>query len=336
MKAIVQDRYGPPADVLSLQDFELPTVADDEVLVKVRAASVHPDVWHVVIGRPYILRVMGAGVRAPKTKVPGTDIAGVVESVGASVSGLRPGDEVFGDSVRGHQWKNGGAFAEFVSVPDSALALKPAAVSFEQAAAVPTSALIALRSVGEGRVRHDDRVLVNGAGGGVGGFAVQIAKARGAEVTGVDTLAKLELVRSIGADRVIDYEADDFTRTGELYDVIIDIPGNRSFADLKRILGPQGRYVLIGHDRFGALGGRWIGTSLGRFLKLLILRPFGRQARGPRSETDGEPPLVALTHLLESGAITPVVARTFPLHEAAAAIHSLEEGTALGKIVLTV
>src|SRR5918997_4152952 len=190
MKAIVQDRYGPP-DVLELRDIDKPVVNDGEVLIRVHAASVHPDVWHVLRGLPYVLRIMGAGLLRPKNSIPGTDVAGHVESVGKEVALFQPGDEVFGESVRGHQWHNGGAYAEYVSVPENALALKPDNITFEQAAAVPTSGLIALQILpNEGRLQPGQSVLVNGAGGGVGAFAVQIAKAYGAEVAGVDNPEK--------------------------------------------------------------------------------------------------------------------------------------------------
>src|SRR5918993_5954148 len=187
MKAIVQDKYGSPAEVLQLGDVDEPVVKDDEVLVRVQAASVHPDVWHVVKGLPYVLRIMGAGLLKPKNRVPGTDVAGHVESVGKNVTRLQPGDEVFGESVRGHQWHNGGAYAEYVSIPEEQLALKPANITFEQAAAVPTSGLIALQGLREyGQVQPEQKVLINGAAGGVGPIAVQIAKSHGANVTGVD------------------------------------------------------------------------------------------------------------------------------------------------------
>ena len=230
MKAIVQDTYGSP-DVLELRDIDRPVVEDDEVLVRVRAASVHPDVWHVLTGLPYVLRVMGAGLRKPKNPVPGTDLAGVIESVGKNVTRFGPGDEVFGETLKGMQWINGGAYAEYATAPEDALALKPANVTFEQAAAVPTSALIALPSLrAGGEIQAGQRVLVNGAGGGVGAIAVQLAKAFGADVTGVDCTSKLDMVRSIGADQVIDYTQEDFTRRGERYDLIFDIPGNHSLS----------------------------------------------------------------------------------------------------------
>jgi NADPH:quinone reductase-like Zn-dependent oxidoreductase len=234
MKAIVQENYGSP-DVLELKDIDMPMVNDDEVLVRVHAASVHPDVWHLVRGLPYVLRIMGAGLLKPKNPVPGTDMAGHVESVGKDVTRFRPGDEVFGESVRGHQWHNGGAYAEYVSVAEDQLALKPADITFEQAAAIPTSGLIALQGLRhQGQLQPGQKVLINGAGGGVGAIAVQLAKAYGAEVTGVDSTGKLDLLRSLGADQVIDYTQEDFTQGGERYDLIVDIPGNHSFSECRR------------------------------------------------------------------------------------------------------
>ena len=216
MKAIVQDRYGS-ADILKLQDIDKPVVEDDEVLVRVRAASVHPDVWHVLTGLPYVLRMMGAGLRKPKNPVPGTDVAGIVESVGKNVTRFQPGDEVFGETIRGYQWANGGAYAEYAAAPEHALALKP------------------------------------------GGIAVQLAKAIGADVTGVDSTSKLDMVRSLGADRLIDYTQEDLTQRDERYDLIIDIPGNHSLSDCRRALTRQGTYVLIGHDNYGDGMRRWLG-----------------------------------------------------------------------------
>ena len=213
MEAILQSRYGP-IDDLQLGQVARPVPAEDEVLVRVRAASVHPDVWHVVTGQPAVLRLMGSGVRHPKEQVPGTDVAGVVESVGRAVTQFRPGDEVFGKTVRGVQWRNGGAFAEYATAPEDGVALKPAGVSFEEAAAVPTAGLIALNNLPQRRVPPGSRVLVNGAAGGVGAFAVQLAKAYGAEVTGVDHRSKLALVRSLGADRTIDYTREDSPAAG--------------------------------------------------------------------------------------------------------------------------
>lgn len=337
MKAVVQDRYGPP-EVLEVREVAMPAIADDEVLVRVRAASVHPDVWHVVRGVPYLLRVMGADLRRPREPVPGTDVAGHVEAVGARVTRFQPGDEVFGETVKGHQWRNGGAYAEYVAVPADQLAMKPADVTFEQAASVPTSGIIALRNVrDEGRVQPGDKVLVNGAGGGVGLLAVQLAAAYGAEVTGVDAPDKLELIRSVGADHVIDYTTGDFTRRDERYDLIVDIPGNHPFAECRRVLAPGGRYVLIGHDRFGGDGGRWLGRGMRTLLPLMAMSPFVPELPTPTTKmATKQECLAALRELLEAGAITPVVGRTFPLHQVPEAIRCLERGDTRGKIVITV
>ena len=336
MKAIVQQEYGSPDEVLELQDIDKPAVKDDEVLVRVHAASVHPDVWHVVRGVPYVLRIMGAGLIKPKNRVPGTDVAGHVESVGRNVKQFQPGSEVFGESVRGHQWHNGGAFAEYVSVPEDALALKPANVTFEQAAAVPTSGFIAIQGIrDQGHVQPGHRVLINGAGGGVGTFAVQLANAFGADVTGVDSSGKLNMVRSIGADQVIDYMQEDFTQSGERYDLILDVPGNHSFLALRRALTPKGTYVLIGHDRFGDSGRRWIG-GIGQFLGQLVLSPFVSQRMAPRDSKETKDRLGLLKELIEAGKISPVIDRTYPLSEVPEAIRYLEEGRAQGKVVITV
>ena len=334
MKAIVQHKYGSPDDVLAFTDIDRPVVNDDEVLVRVHAASVHPDIWHVVTGRPYVLRILGSGFVRPKTRIPGTDVAGHVEAVGTDVQQFQPGDEVFGEIVKGHQWKNGGAYAEYVSAPEDALTLKPANLTFEQAAAVPTSGFIALDNLGD-RVQPGQKVLINGAGGGVGTFAVQIAKAYGADVTAVDSASKQDMLRSIGADRVIDYTQEDFTQSGERYDLIVDIPGNHSLSDLRRALTRDGTYVIIGHE-IGGSGGRWIGDTLGRFLKLLMLSPFVSQRMSPRFSTARQDPLVVLKELLEAGKLTPVIDRTFPLSEVSEAIRYLEEGHARGKVVITV
>jgi NADPH:quinone reductase-like Zn-dependent oxidoreductase len=336
MKAIVQDKYGTP-DALELREIDKPVVKDDEVLVQVHAASVHPDVWHVVRGLPYVLRLMGAGLLKPKNRVPGTDAAGHVESVGKNVTRFQPGDEVFGETLKGYQWTNGGTYAEYMSVAQDALALKPANITFEQAAAVPTSGLIALQNLpNEGRLQPGQSVLVNGAGGGVGALAVQIAKAYGAEVTGVDNTQKLEMVRSLGADRVIDYTQEDFTQGDERYDLIFDIPGNHPFSACRRVLTPDGKYVLIGHDRFGQGVGRWFG-SVPRLLKLVALSPFVSQIPTPNFSTlDRKNQMVILKELLEAGKITPVIDRTYPLSKVPEAIRYLEEGHVQGKVVITV
>ena len=336
MKAIVQDKYGSP-DVLELKAIDKPVVNDGEVLVRVHAASVHPDVWHVLRGLPYVLRIMGAGLSKPKNSVPGTDVAGHVESVGKDVTLFQPGDEVFGESVRGHQWHNGGAYAEYTSVPEDQLALKPANITFEQAAAVPTSGLIALQGLHEyGQVQPGQKVLINGAAGGVGAIAVQLAKAYGADVTGVDSARKLDLVRSLGADQVIDYTQEDFTQSGKRYHLIVDIPGNHSFSECRRALTPKGTYVLIGHDQFGKQGDRFLG-GLPRGLKQIAMSPFVSQlpdlSFSMPSKRDS---MAVLKEFLEAGKITPVIDRTHPLGEVPEAIRYLEKGQARGKVVITV
>lgn len=335
MKAIVQDRYGSP-DLLQLRDVDVPTPGPGEVRVRVRASSVHPDVWHTVHGVPYALRLMGSGLRRPRHRIPGTDVAGVVESIGTAVTRFRPGDEVFGETLRANLWRNGGAFAEFVTVEEPLLETKPTRLAIEQAAAAPNAGKIAVQGLrDEGRLRAGQRVLVIGAGGGVGTAAVQIARAWGAEVTGVDVADKLDLIRSIGADDVIDHEREDFTRMSARYDLILDVAGTRPFSELRRALTPEGTYVLIGHDHYGRDGRRWIG-SLGRFAKLLVRSPFVKQLPGLRGAKDPGDRLQVLKELAETGAFTPVVDRTFPLDEVPAAIRYLQEGRAVGRVVITV
>src|SRR5215208_6067704 len=336
MKAIVQDKYGSP-DVLELREIDKPVVKDDEVLVRVHAASVHPDVWHVVRGWPYALRLMGAGLLKPKNCVPGTDVAGHVESVGKNVTQFQPGDEVFGETSRQWQWHNGGAYAEYVSVPEDVLALKPAGITFEQAAAVPSSGFIALSGLrNQGQVQPGQKVLINGAGGGVGAIAVQLAKAYGADVTGVDSTRKLDMVQSIGADQVIDYTQEDFTQSGERYDYIVDIPGNHSLSECRRALTPKGTYVLIGHDHFGKQGDRFLGGLL-RGLKLIVMSPFINQLPDLSfSMPSKKDSMAVLRDLLQAGEITPVIDRTYPLSGVPEAIRYLEGGHAQGKVVITI
>ena len=335
MKAIVQVRYGSP-DVLELREVERPTVKDDEVLVRVRAASVHADVWHAMKGVPYILRIMGSGLRTPKHPIPGTDLAGSVESVGTKVTRFRPGDEVFGHSLVANLWRNGGAFAELATVPEARAELKPANLTFEQAAAVPTSGSLAVQVVrDEGRLRPEQRVLINGAGGAVGTFAVQLAKAYGADVTGVDAPGKVDMLRSIGADRIVDYTQEDFTRSGERFDLVVDVVGNRPWSACRRVLAPDGTYVLVGHDQYGGSGHRWFG-SLGRFFKLMVISPFVSHLHPFRGTNDPGDRLVVLKDLIEARKITPVIDRTFPLSEVPEAIRYLESGRVRGKVVITV
>ncbi len=335
MKAIVQNRYGSP-DVLELRDIDRPNVKDEEVLVRVRAASVHADVWHAMKGVPYVLRIMGSGLRAPKHRIPGTDLAGHVESVGRNVTRFRPGDEVFGATLSANLWRNGGAYAEYAAAAEARLELKPANLTFEQAGAVPTSGSLAVQAVrDEGRVRPGQRVLINGAGGAVGTFAVQLAKAYGADVTGVDAPGKLDMLRSIGANRVLDYTQEDFTRSGERYDVILDIAGTHPWSASRRALSPEGTYVLIGHDQYGGSGHRWFG-SLGRFFKLMVVSPFVSHLHPFRGTKDPGDRLVVLKELIEAGKITPVIDRMFPLSEVPEAIRYLESGQARGKLIITV
>lgn len=336
MKAIVQSRYGPPEAVLALREVEPPAASAGEVLVRVRAASVHPDVWHVVTGRPRVLRLMGSGVLRPGRRVPGTDMAGVVASVGPGVTRFSPGDEVFGETIRGQQWRNGGAFAEYVAAPEEALAPKPASVTFEQAAAVPTAGFITLLNFPRERLTPGQEVLVNGAGGGVGTIAVQLAKAHGAVVTGVDGTKKLDLIRSLGADRVIDYTQEDFTRGEQRYDLIFDIPGGHALAEFRQVLKPDGTYVHIGHDQFGQVGRQTWG-SLPHFFRLVAMSPFVKQLPKPNFKLPSKQELMGqLAELLEAGKLTPVIGRTYPLDQAPAAIQRLAAGDIVGKIIITV
>jgi NADPH:quinone reductase-like Zn-dependent oxidoreductase len=334
MKAIIQNRYGSP-DVLELREIDEPVTGDNQMLVRVCAASIHADVWHVMRGVPYVLRIMGAGIRTPKDLVPGTDLAGYVESVGKNVTRFQPGDEVFGQSLVANLWRHGGAFAERAAVPETRFERKPAGLTFEQAAAVPTSGSLAVQGVrDEGRVQAGQQVLINGAGGAVGTFAVQLAKAYGANVTGVDAAGKLDMIRSIGADQVIDYAQENFTRSGERYDVILDIAGNHPWPDIKRAITPRGTFVLIGHDQYGAAGHRWLG-SLGRFAKLIVMSPFVSQLHPFRGAKDPGDRLAVMKGLIEAGEVTPVIDRTFPLAEVPEAMRYLESGQVQGKLVIT-
>ncbi|HEY2942635.1 MAG TPA: NAD(P)-dependent alcohol dehydrogenase [Vicinamibacteria bacterium] len=334
LKAIVQERYGSPDD-LELREVEKPVVGDDDVLVRVRAASVHPDVWHVASGRPYVLRLMGAGFSRPKQPIPGTDMAGIVEFVGKGVTRFRTGDPVFGETIATHQWINGGAFAEYVSVPQDLLALKPDNITFEQAASVPTSGYIALQNLRDpSQLRPGQTVLINGAGGGVGTLALQLAKAYGAHVTAVDRTRKLGMLRSLGADEVIDCNHEDFTRLGVRYDLIFDVPGNHPFSACRRALKPDGRYVLIGHERFGASGKRVFGL-IPHFLKLIFLSRFVKQLRGPGTRMLAKKEAMAiLRELLEAGKITPIIDSSYPLSEAREAFRHMIEDDIQGKVII--
>jgi NADPH:quinone reductase-like Zn-dependent oxidoreductase len=322
MRAIVQDTYGS-ADVLELRDVDRPEVGDDDVLVAVHAAGVDRGVWHFMAGRPNLNRLV-SGLRAPKAPVLGMDVAGRVEAVGKDVTRFAPGDEVFGTCR--------GSFAEYALAGSDQLAPKPPSLTFEQAATVPVSGCTALQALRDvGKVQPGERVLVIGAAGGVGTFAVQLAKAFGAEVTGVCSTTKVDLVRSIGADHVIDYTREDFAQTVQRYDLILDIAGNRSLSHLRRALAPQGTLVIVG----GEEGGRWFG-GLDRQLRAHALSPFVGQRLGTFvSKASGED-LVALTELIEAGRLAPVVDGTYPLSGVPEAIRRLEAGHARGKVAITV
>lgn len=337
MKAVIQEAYGSPGEVLKVRDIARPLVRDNEVLVRVRAASVHPDVWHVVTGLPYVLRLMGNGVRRPKHQVPGSDLAGVVEAVGRNVTRFKPGDHVFGESTT-FGWKNGGAYAEYAAVAEELLALKPANVTFEQAAAVPTAGYIGLQNLGAAGALAGRNVLINGAGGCMGTLAIQMAKAEGARVTAVDSAEKLPLMRSLGADRVIDYRKEDFLRGDERYDFVLDIASNLWFDVCAPILTPKGTYQPIGHAHFGKATGRMGGRIMGSLPAFigLMLRGLADPEKRKNFRILSKPEAMAtLTRLLESGRLTPVVARTLPLDEVTVAMRLMEEGRTVGRIVIT-
>jgi NADPH:quinone reductase-like Zn-dependent oxidoreductase len=336
MKAIVHERYGPPDEVLRLHDIDVPPLGDDQVLVRVRAASVHADVWHVVTGWPYVLRLMGNGLLRPARLVPGTDLAGTVERVGRNVSRFGPGDNVFGGRPMMQGWVNGGTFAEYAALPQNMLVHKPAGVTFEQAASTVASGAIALVNLGPPDALAGKNVLINGAGGAMGTIAVQIAKARGARVTAVDVAEKLAMIGRLGADHAIDFTREDPTQSRERYDLVLDVASTLSLDDCRRVLTAHGIYVSIGHTSYGTVGGPLLG-SIPRMLRLMVRSPFDHNLRKvnafkmPRHEDI----LAELKTLLAAGTLTPIVARTFPLGEVAAAMRCLVEGRTLGKIAVT-
>ncbi len=318
MKAIVYTKYGPP-DVLELKEAEKPTPKEDEVLVKVHAASVNAADWHLLRGKPFLVRLMGFGLLKPKKKILGSDIAGLVEAVGRNVKQFQPGDEVFG---------MGGGFAEYVCAREDALALKPANISFEEAAAIPIAAVTALQGLRDkGQIQAGQKVLINGASGGVGTFAVQIAKSFGADVTGVCSTRNLDMVRSIGADQVIDYTKEDFTQNGQRYDLILAANGYHSILDYKRALSPKGTYVMT-------------GGSMAQLFQAMLLGPWismtGSKKMGNLMAKVNQKDLVFMKELLEAGKVKPVIDRRYPLSEVAEAVRYLEEGHAQGKVVITV
>ncbi|AOT03218.1 NAD(P)-dependent alcohol dehydrogenase [Arthrobacter sp. U41] len=322
MKAIVQDVYGS-TDVLELRDVGQPAPGDDEVLIRVRAAGVEQGVWHLMTGMPYLTRAF-FGLKAPRNPIRGREVAGRVEAVGRNVVGFRPGDEVFGTAE--------GTFAEFVCAKEGKIARKPARLSFEQAAAVPISATTALQGLrNSGRLQPGQDVLIIGAGGAVGSFAVQLAKALGAQVTGVCSTAKLDLVRSIGADHVIDYRHDDFADGARRFDLILDTAGNRPLSVLRRALRRRGTLVIVG----GEGGGRWTG-GFERSLRAALLTPFVGQKLKGLMTAERQEDLRYLAEVIDAGSVTPVIDKSYPLRDAAAAIRHLRDGHARGKVVITV
>jgi NADPH:quinone reductase-like Zn-dependent oxidoreductase len=325
MTAIVQDEYGPaPEEVLRLEEIHKPTIGENEVLVRVHAASVDRGTWHVMAGLPYPIRLAGFGLRRPKHRNPGRSLAGTIEAIGTDATGFSPGDAVFGVCD--------GSFAEYARVRADKLAPKPANLPFDQAAAVPISGLTALQAVRDhGRVQAGQTVLIVGASGGVGSFAVQIAKAFGAEVTGVCSTAKVDAVRALGADHVVDYTIDDFADGTHSYDVILDIGGNRRLSHLRRALTPRGRLVIVG----GETDGRWLGGA-DRQIRALVLSAFVGQKLGTFVASENADDLIVLRELIEGGKIAPAIDRTYPLRETAAAIRYMLDGHAQGKLVISV
>jgi NADPH:quinone reductase-like Zn-dependent oxidoreductase len=324
MKAIVQDGYGPP-DALELRDVQVPDIRDDEVLVRVHAAGVDRGVWHMMTGLPYLIRLVvpDLGMRAPKNPVRGSDVSGVVVALGRDVTRFELGDEVYGIGM--------GSYAEYAKALESKLAHKPVNVTFEQAAVVPISGLTALQAVRKGAVRLGAEVLIVGASGGVGTFAVQIANSLGATVTGVCGTTKTDLVRSLGADRVVDYTVEDFAAGGRQYDLIVDTGGHSSIPHLRRALAPRGTLVIVGSETHG----RWFG-GFGRSIRASLLSRFVRQQLVAFVNSENHEDLIELKELIEAGSLTPVVDRVFALAEAAKAVHYLTEGHARGKVALTV
>ena len=326
MKAVVYTNYGSP-DVLEIRDVKKPVPNDDQILIKVRAAAVNPLDWHFMEGTPYIMRAMGVGLRKPKDPRLGVDYAGQVEAVGKNVTQFKPGDEVFGGKT--------GAFAEYVCArADRAIALKPANITFEQAASVPIAAITALQALRDkGKVHAGQKVLINGASGGVGTFAVQIAKSFGADVTGVCSTRNLDLVRSLGADHVIDYTKEDFTKGDERYDVILDNVGTQPLSGFRHALQPKGICVMIGGG--GPNDGGLIGP-MGRPIVALVMSPFISQKMGMMMAELNKQDLTILGDLMQSGKVKPVIDRTYPLSQIAEAMRYLEAGHARGKVIITV
>jgi NADPH:quinone reductase-like Zn-dependent oxidoreductase len=320
MRAIVQDRYGS-ADVLRLAQTATPAIAPSQVLVQVHAAGVDRGTWHLMAGQPYLMRILGFGLRRPKNPVPGLDVAGTVVAAGAKVSRFQPGDEVFGIAR--------GSFAEYAAADAAKLADKPAGLSFEQAATVAVSGLAALQGLRAGRIHAGQQVLIIGASGGVGTYAVQLAKAAGAEVTGVASTAKVDLVRSLGADHVVDYTREDFADGRQRYDLILDIGGSNRLSRLRRALTPTGTLVIAGSE-----GGKW--TGMGRQIRALALSVLVHQRLTMFVSRHREADLETLRRLAAAGQLTPAVGTTYPLADVPRAIGDLQAGHARGKIAITI
>lgn len=334
MRAVIHDHYGPTS-ALRVAEVERPKPLKGQVLVRVVSTSVHADIWHVVTGRPYVMRLFGSGLFGPKTTVPGTDVAGVVEELGEGVARFCVGDSVFGEVSLGMQWKNGGTFAEYVAVPERAVTKKPETITFEEAAALGTSGLIAILNLRQsGRFSAGKHLLINGAGGAVGTLALQIAKATGLTVTAVDKKEKLALLETLGADHVVDYQATPVESLSGSFDLILDVASTLDFNKCKRLLGSEGKYVLIGHDHYGKVGTKWFG-SLPRFFALMARAPFEKNLPELTFEIDQEGNLEALRSLSEAGKIKPSVDRCFPLEQVTDALRYVEEGRARGQVVLT-
>lgn len=334
MRAVIQRRYGTP-DELTVGELPVPEPRPDEVLIAVRAASVHADVWHVVAGHPRFMRLMGNGVWRPKRPVPGTDVAGVVAAVGRDVTEFAVGDEVMAETLRSHQWVAGGAWAEFATAPERRTARKPDTISFAEAACVPTTGMIALDLVlTQGRLQPGEDVLVNGAGGALGTQVVQIARAKGARVTAVDSgAAKLELLERLGADRILDYRELDYTTESDRYDLVVDIPGNHPWSRVKRVLTPTGRYVLVGHDAYDATSHPWLGAM--RTVLPLLVRAIASPHLSGITKAEPHPARMRELHrLVETGELSPVVGRTYALEDAPLALGDLMSGDTAGRLVL--
>ena len=323
MRAIVQDTYGS-ADVLLLAEIDKPDIAANDVLVEVRAAGMDRGTWHVLTGQPYLMRIMGFGFRGPKNQIPGLDVAGTVGAVGSDVTRFRVGDEVFGISR--------GSFAEYGAVREDKLAHKPANLSFEQAAVVPISGGTAIQALHDaGHIQEGQKVLIIGASGGVGTYAVQLAKALGAEVTGVCSTAKVDLVSSIGADHVLDYSREDFADGIHHYDLIVDIGGNSRLSRLRRALTPKGTLVIVG----GEGGGKWTG-GFGRVIRALGLSAFVSQRLTMLASKERYTDLEALRPFIEAGQVAPIIGRSYPMAEVPDAMRHLEAGDARGKIAISI